>query len=288
MPCFGSSRSLSWWSHLSGQTHATACVQPVAQSVLSSPSHPVNTLLACDARTCQVSTVEFDGPLELLLYLVRQQGVDMRDVPIAPITKAYLAQLALLEALELDVAGDFLVIAATLCLIKSREMFPRTRLLEGESAEEDPERYQEASQSLFNRPWLGRDVFSRPQPITPPNERLVDPGVDALGLLEVFYGVLQRHAAEPKTHIVSRESVTIQEIAGWLSTELRQGPRELNDLLRTLGSCAHRVMAFVATLEMAKLQLISVRQTQHLGPVVLESMRSPDAHEIELLIGGVA
>jgi segregation and condensation protein A len=259
-------------------------------------------LLACDARTCQVSTVEFDGPLELLLYLVRQQGVDMRDVPIAPITKAYLAQLSLLEALELDVAGDFLVIAATLCLIKSREMFPRTQLLEGEAAEEDPallrdelarrlleyERYQEASQSLLNRPWLGRDVFSRPQPITPPHERLVDPGVDALGLLEVFYGVLQRHAAEPQTHVVARESITIQEIVRWLSTELRQGPRELNDLLRGLGSCAQRVMAFIATLEMAKLQLISVRQTQHLGPVVLESMRSPDTHEIELLIGGVA
>ncbi len=274
-----------------------------AQGSFRLPPTSAFTLLACDASTCQVSTVEFDGPLELLLFLVRQHGVDIREVPIAPITEAYLAQLSLLDSLELDVAGEFLVIAATLCLIKSREMFPRTRILDGEEDDEnDPaalrdalarrlleyERYQEASQSLFHRPWLDRDVFVRTQPPTPPNERMVDPGVDALGLLQVFYDVLQRHAAEPPCHTVALESVTIQEIAGWLSDQLRSGPRELNDLLRGLGSTAQRVMAFVATLEMAKLQLVEVRQSNHLGPVVLESIRSPDGHELDLLIGGVA
>jgi segregation and condensation protein A len=265
-------------------------------------SHQAVILLACDARTCQISTVEFDGPLELLLFLVRQHGVDIRDVPIAPITKAYLAQLTLIEALELDTAGEFLVIAATLCLIKSREMFPRSPLFAGDQDEEDPaalrealgrrlleyERYQEASQSLADRPWLDRDVFARIQPATPPNERLLDPGVDALGLLEVFYEVLQRHAADPPSLTVSRESVTIQEIASWLTNQLKTGPREFNDLLRALGSTAQRVMAFVATLELSKLHLIDVRQAHHLGPVVLESLRAPDDHELNLLMGGVA
>ena len=126
------------------------------------PSAPSGLLHACDARTSEVHTAEFDGPLELLLFLVRQHGVDIRVVPIAPITDAYLKQLELMDALDLDTAGEFLVIAATLCLIKSREMFPRTRLFEGEEDEEDPaalrealarrlleyERYKEASESL--------------------------------------------------------------------------------------------------------------------------------------------
>ncbi len=100
-------------------------------------------MLACDANTGAIHTEDFDGPLELLLFLVRQHGVDIRTVPIAPITDAYLAQVSLMESMELDTAGEFLVIAATLCLIKSREMFPQNALFE-EDDEEDPEALREA------------------------------------------------------------------------------------------------------------------------------------------------
>jgi len=259
-------------------------------------------LLACDARTSEVRTSEFDGPLELLLFLVRQHGVDIRVVPIAPITDAYLAQLELMETLDLDTAGEFLVIASTLCLIKSREMFPRTRIFDGEEDEDDPaalrdalarrlleyERYKEASECLEDRLWLDRDVFARRQQPTEPNELIIDPGVDALGLLQVFYEVLQQHAADPVVHEVTRETVSMEEVASWMLGRLKHGPRELNDLLRAMGSTAQRVMAFICTMEMAKVQMIDVQQEGHLGPIVLEAIQNPDDTDLGLLIGATA
>jgi segregation and condensation protein A len=260
---------------------------------------PDNILLAADANTGAVHTEEFDGPLELLLFLVRQHGVDIRTVPIAPITDAYLSQIKMMEAMELDTAGDFLVIAATLCLIKSREMFPRTALLDGEDEDEDPamlrealalrlleyERYKEASETLANRPWLGRDVFARPELNLQGADRPVDPGVDAMGLLEIFYEVLQRSAEAPHVHEVERQTVSMEEVADWMIRRLQQGPRELNDLMSGLASAGQRVMAFICTLEMAKLGIISLNQSQHLGPVVLEAQRTPDDTDLMLLLG---
>jgi segregation and condensation protein A len=259
-------------------------------------------LLAADANTGAVCTEEFDGPLELLLFLVRQHGVDICTMPIAPITDAYLGQIKLMHSMELDSAGDFLVIAATLCLIKSREMFPQTALFEGEEEEEeDPamlrealalqlleyERYKEASECLSNRPWLGRDVFARPTGEADGPGKPIEPGVDAMGLLEIFYEVLQRSAAPPPVLNVERQTVSIEEIAAWMMRRLQHGPRELNDLLGALSSAGQRVMAFICTLEMAKLGVITVDQSQHLGPVVLEAQSTPDDANLRLLLGAV-
>ena len=274
-------------------------IPPFARLLIPLSSRYTN-LLACDANTCAIQTEDFDGPLELLLFLVRQHGVDIREVPIAPITDAYLSQISLMESMELDTAGEFLVIAATLCLIKSREMFPRTGLFEDDEEEDDPavlreelarrlleyERYKEAGEALADRPWLGRDVFARPIDTTGPDTRPIDPGVDAMGLLEIFYEVLQRSAAEPHVHEVARQTVSMEEVASWMIRRIQQGPRELTDLMRSLNCAGQRVMAFLCTLEMAKLGLISVRQDLHLGPVVLESVRTPDDTDLMLLAGG--
>ena len=257
-------------------------------------------MLACDANTCAIHTEDFDGPLELLLFLVRQHGVDIREVPIAPITDAYLAQISLMDTMELDTAGEFLVIAATLCLIKSREMFPRNGLFEEEDDEDDPvalrealarrlleyERYKDAGEALGERPWLGRDVFPRPTDLGTANHRPIDAGVDAMGLLEIFYEVLQRSAVAPNVHTVTRQTISMEEVASWMIRRIQQGPRELTDLMNSLGCSGQRVMAFLCTLEMAKLGLISVRQDLHLGPVVLEAVRAPDDTDLMLLAGG--
>ena len=264
-----------------------------------SPPIPDTTLLAADANTGAVHTDEFDGPLELLLFLVRQHGVDIRTVPISPITDAYLGQIKLMEAMELDTAGEFLVIAATLCLIKSREMFPRTALFDGEEDEEDSamlrdalaqrlleyERYKEASEALADRPWLGRDVFSRPSDEGEESDRPIEPGVDAMGLLEIFYEVLQRSAIAPHVHEVERQSVSMEEVAEWMVRRLQHGPRELQDLMSAMTTPGQRVMAFICTLEMAKLGIVSIDQGQHLGPIVLESNRTPDDADLMLLMG---
>ncbi len=264
------------------------------------PHDPATALLASNSNAHAIHTEDFDGPLELLLFLVRQHGVDIRTVPIAPITDAYLAQISILQSMELDSAGEFLVIAATLCLIKSREMFPRAGLFDDEEDEDDPEalrealarrlleyeRYKEAGEALEERPWLGRDVFARPEPNVSGENRPVEVGVDAMGLLEVFYNILQSAASDPPVHAVERQAVSMEEVASWMIRKIEKGPRELQDLMASMGSTGQRVMAFLCTLEMAKIGLISVRQGAHLGPVVLEAVRTPDDTDMLLLVGG--
>ena len=255
---------------------------------------------ACDASTGDVYTEVFDGPLELLLFLVKREGVDLCDLRIAPITDAYLAQLELLQALDLDLAGEFLVMAATLCFLKSQELLPRRLEEEGQEEEEDPEllrealvrrlqeyeRYREASLSLGQRPMLGREIFARAGAAVPRTERPLDPGVDALGLLQIFYEVLQRHAEPPPVHEVHREVYSLKDMAEWLLGHLSAGPRSLHDLLGQLAHPADRVVAFLATLEMARLQLLDVQQSHHLGPIVLRSQLDEGVADLTALQEG--
>lgn len=256
-------------------------------------------MLACDARTCAVRTEEFDGPLELLLYLVRRQGVELRQLRVAPITDAYLAQVAIIQALDLDTAGDFLVMAATLCLLKSREILPRA-VVEQEEGEEDEEdlrealirrlveyeRFREAGERLGERPWLGRDEFPRPPLEVDAADRPLDPGVDAMGLLEVLYDVLQRHAAPPPVHEVALEAYSLREMASWVLQRLATGPRALSDLLGELDRKLDRVVCFLASLEMARLQLVDLQQSHHLAPVVLHPRLPPEDADLTALAGG--
>lgn len=258
-------------------------------------------MLACDARTCEVQTEVFDGPLELLLYLVRREGVDLRDLELAPITDAYLAQIELIESMDLELAGEFLVMAATLCFLKSRELLPR-RDEEGEEEEEldaeslraalirrllEYERYKLASEHLAALPRLGRETFSRGlKPVTPA-EQAIDPGTDAMGLLEVFYGVVKRHLEPPPVHRVRREPYSLKQMARWLLAHVGQGPRDLTELLRELDHVGDRVVTFLATLELARLQVVRVQQGHHLGPVVVHSLvSSAEEADLSALPGG--
>ena len=255
-------------------------------------------MLAYDAPSNSIRTETFDGPLELLLYLVRREGVDIREVRIAPITDAYLAHLQVLEILDLDIAGDFLLLAATLCFLKSRELLPRAREEDEVPDEEDPEairealarrlieyqRYQEASINLGGRAWLGRDVFAPPHRPIAPEERPIDPRVGPLGLLEIFQGVLVRHAAPEPVHEVHRERYSLKEMAGWVLDQIRPGPRELTELLMALDYRMDRVVAFLATLELARLQYLELEQRYHLGPVTLRSL-TDDTPDLRALAG---
>jgi segregation and condensation protein A len=256
-------------------------------------------LPACDPRTGAVRTEVFDGPLELLLFLVRKDGVDLREVSIAPITDAFLAQLDLMEALDLDVAADFLVMASTLCWLKSRELLPRRPALDMDEDDEvdavkaelhrrlmEYQRYREAAEALESRALLGRETFTRRQPPVRGSDRPIEPGIDALGLLELFYGVLQRQAAPPQAHAVEREPVRIEDMANWLLDRVDVGPRDLGDLLRMLRRPEERVAAFLAALEMARLGMIDVSQDEHLGPVHVVGLGTRDAIDLRLLTGG--
>ena len=134
---------------------------------------PKSSILYEEDQTYMVRLMGFEGPLELLLHLIRKHKYDIYDIPIASILREYLEVLEAMQELNLDLAGEFLVMAATLAQIKSRMLLPRhTEGEEGDDEGLDPraelvrrlldyERYREAATSLETLPHLGRDVFSR-------------------------------------------------------------------------------------------------------------------------------
>lgn len=228
-----------------------------------------------------VHTPAFDGPLELLLYLIRRDGIDVRDLPIAHITREYLRFLECMKELDLNVAGEFLVMAATLCQLKSRELLPRRRELEADEEEEDPrdrlarrlidyERFKQASEDLFGRSVLGREVFSRPDDAAVLIDRPVDPGVDVFGLLETCYALLTKQAEPEPVHEIEREIYSLSErvssLLHWLDC---LGSAELSAAFDQCDGKGEIIVTFLALLEMARLQLVDITQQDHLGPVVL-------------------
>jgi segregation and condensation protein A len=235
-----------------------------------------------------------------LLFLVRREGVDLRDVSIAPITDAFLAQLDLMTSLDLDVAADFLVMSSTLCLLKSRELLvQRGDAVEGIDDDIDVQkarlhrrlidyqRYREAADTLASLPMLGRETFARTAQPSLGHTRPIEPGIDALGLLELFYGVLENRAVPHATHSVVREPVSIKDMADWLLGRLDHGPQDLSDLLRLLRRPEERVVAFLATLEMARVGMLDMAQTEHLGPVHVQGLSSRESVDLTMLFGGV-
>jgi len=236
--------------------------------------------------------------MELLLYLVRRDGVDLRDVAIAPITDAYLMHVEMMEALDIDVAGEFLVLASSLCYLKSLELMPKVPFSLDEE-EDDPDvlrdelvrklqdyqRYSDAADELQRRPWLGREVFARPTISSVADEQALDPGADAIGLLQIFAEMLERHAAPPPVHHVQRDSLSIEDMAQWVLDRICDGPRELTDLLRHFSERSERVFGLVATLELARLGALDIRQRHHLGPVVIQSTGPVDAMVLNVLCG---
>lgn len=225
----------------------------------------------------------------------------MRDVAIAPITDAFCAQIDLMEALDLDVASDFLVMAATLCWLKSCELMPRQTQAdlgdEDEATEVreqlhrrllDYQRFREAADALNQRPMLDRDVFSVVPPVLDDEiKRPVSPGTDALGLLQIYYELLQRHRKPAPVHEVTLEHYTLQEMAVWILDRLDASPRDLADLLGELDSRTDRVVGFLASLEMARLNLLAIEQSEHLGAVVLRAFGPSAGADLSALNGSV-
>lgn len=224
----------------------------------------------------------YDGPLELLLFLVRREGVDVREIPVARICDAYLAYLDEADEIDVDQAGDYLVMAATLCQLKARELLPRAPDANAEEEEEiDPrealarrlleyERYRDAAEELGKRERLDRDVFARP--VEPPaaDEQHLDPGTDVFGLLRLFYEAAERAARPPHEHRVVRERFSFAETVRWILGRLPPGEETLlSELMLDVGTRAKRIFTFLGVLEMARLQFVDVVQNVHLGAVRL-------------------
>ncbi|MGH7899274.1 MAG: segregation and condensation protein A [Candidatus Binatia bacterium] len=220
----------------------------------------------------------FEGPLDLLLHLIKKNEVDVYDIPIATITDQYLAYLDLLEQLNLDLAGEYLVMAATLTQIKSRMLLPP---VEGEEEEEeDPrlelvqqleeyQRFRAAARQLADRDILDRDVFRRP-PEAPEGEREPAPlrELTLADLVDALREVLKR-LPEDKTHEIIGERIPIRDRIPVILDRLRSGGVEFAELFAGEPSTREIVATFLALLELVRMRVVRASQPERFGPILL-------------------
>jgi len=218
----------------------------------------------------------FEGPLDLLLHLIRRNQVDIYDIPIATITDQYLDYLSLMKALNLDVAGEFLLMAATLLHIKSKMLLPSPP--EEEEEEDDPraelvnrlleyEKYKEVAVRLHERDILERDTFVPGKQAEESEERgLVEVGV--FELIEALKDVLNRYSPET-AYDITLDRITIEErIAQILETVKAEGKELLfSSLFSGVSSKDDIIITFLALLELIKMRMIKVYQRVPFGPI---------------------
>ncbi len=230
---------------------------------------------------CTVRLPIFEGPLDLLLHLIKKNEVQITDIPIATITDQYLAMLEELPELNLDGAGEYLVMAATLMYIKSRMLLPGTG--EDLEAEEDPraelvqqlveyQRFREVAVALGERKVLSRDVFAGPgEPMVPGADHDA-PVRDAslADLLDALRDVLER-IRPPRAHDIEREGLSIRECVARILAGFVVGPRrEFASLFGPDADRAEVIVIFLALLELIRLRVVRARQAERFGAITLE------------------
>jgi len=221
---------------------------------------------------------QFDGPLDILLHLIRSQELDIFDIPMAMITQQYLAILNQQNDMDLEVAGDYLVMASTLMQLKSRLLLPRPQSDDAGNAI-DPraelaaqlmayEHYRRLAESLNERPLLHRDVFMRSIfPEADDVERPLAPG-DLDALLLAFRQVLKRTSGNVRHHIFT-ETISMREQMGVIVQRLRNGNIQLDALLRDTPGREALVTTLLAILELWRQQSITVLQSDDLSNILL-------------------
>jgi segregation and condensation protein A len=220
---------------------------------------------------------EFDGPLDLLLHLIRQEQINIYDIPVARITDEYLRYLRVMQELDIAVAGDFLVMAATLIELKTRMLLPRDPFAAPDAEEDDPrldlvnqlleyQKYKAAAQMLWSRATVERAIFKRAELETDKTNPEVSVGV--FDLLRVFNEILARHKEEVLMEI-EREEVTMAEMLERLrNMVMSAGELNLRVFFERAGSRRELVLAFLSVLELVRTTEIRLFQPQTFGEIV--------------------
>lgn len=231
----------------------------------------------------------FEGPLDLLLYLIRRQNLDILDIPIAEITRQYMKYIDLMEDMRLTLAAEYLVMAAMLAEIKSRLLLPRPHAVDAEETDprtelirrlQEYERYKEAAQRLDQLPHLGRDVFAAH--IEGPEQKVVKlaPQVSLREVLLAFKDVLQR-ADMFGHHHIQMEPLSVRErMSRVLNALNHSGFVEFTTLFTLSEGRRGVVVTLLAILELVKEALIELVQNDAYGPIYLKppQSRSHDDH----------
>ena len=220
----------------------------------------------------------FQGPLDLLLYLIRKQNLDILDIPMAPLTRQYLEYVEMMRSKNLELAAEYLVMAAMLMAIKSRMLLPRPPSAPEE--EEDPraelvrrlleyEQIKQAAQKLDALPQVGRDVVA----ISVWIEKTVEerlPDVHSRDLAEAWRSLLNR-ARLAKHHRVSREELSVRAHMSAILRRLReQRVLEFSELFDPSRGVAVLVVNFLAVLELGRELLIEITQAECFAPIYVK------------------
>ncbi len=247
----------------------------------------------------QVELPQFEGPLDLLLHLVRINEVEVSDVPVAKICDQFHATLELMDKLNLDIAAEYIYEAAQLIYLKSRMLLPRRNTASGEDAEGDPreelverlleyQRLKDAAQSLAEIHNLRRGVWTRSKQKIDAGDEGIDLGeVSLYDLLSALKTVLVRYDHEhPDAIHLHAETFSVRDQFRQLLSRLdRQRPLDLVADLKGRGSRGEVVSAFLAVLEMVRLAVVRLHQTDGGDILLYRTTRELEAHELEGIRG---
>lgn len=227
---------------------------------------------------------EFAGPLDLLLYLIKQERVNIFDLPIARITNEYLKYIRLMEELDISVAGDFLVMAATLIDIKSKMLLPREPLAElGEEEIEDPreqlvkqllehQKFKNAAEMLWTKATVEHSIFTRGKIET--DEENPEINVGLFDLLSVFQKIAARRKEEITLEI-AREEMSMAEMLLTLKARLKINKSlNIHEFFAEIKSKGELILAFLAVLELVKAAVIKLTQAEVFGEIMAEQVTS--------------
>lgn len=230
---------------------------------------------------CRVELPQFEGPLDLLLHLITKHELDILDIPIAFITEKYLEYLSLMRVLSIDIASEYLVMAATLAHIKSKSLLPTVPADQDDPLDEqlqDPreelvrrlleyQKYKAAAVELTDRCVLDEDVFG-PTPIdAPSHEPPPLAPANVFSLIDAFQQIAKRHHIR-LDHEIDLERISITERIGQLMEQLQHHKAcSLEQLLDPTGGASDLIITFLALLEMTRLRITRLHQPCPLAPL---------------------
>lgn len=244
----------------------------------------------------------FEGPLDLLLYLIKRDEVDIYDISIERITKQYLEYMSAFQVLNIEVAGEFIVMAANLLYIKSRMLLPKDQQMAEEDAEEDDPRWElirqlieykkfkEAANQLRNREAMQENLYPRSPavPELPASDQLLVEEVGIFDLINAFQKILKRLEKKNKQEDlreIFEENFTVSDKIEYLLRITASGvPMRFEECFADIASRGEIVVTFLAMLELIRLKQLRVRQENAFAEIWIEPTNPDTVERIDALV----
>jgi len=263
---------------------------PATNVHVLTPSSPLSPKQESDSSFAVTVSDIYEGPLDLLLDLIRKQDIDIYDIPIARITAQYLAYVERLRELDVNVAAEFVYMAAVLIHIKSKMLLPRDPAAKSDELDDprmelvnrliEHEKFKAAAQMLMQKQQIEDAVCSNPSMHEFADAEGTEPEIaaDVIDLVKTFQQVLDRIRNRPILQ-VSEDNVTVGQMIDYLRRRLslEEKPIRLKQLLRNVESRQTLVCMFLALLELVRLQAIQLRQDRLFGEILLRKHVGFDA-----------